>query len=237
MAEFDISKLKRKPEIIKSLLKVENNTTTALDDFRIIFPYRYRDKKFITFSNNVNLMSIYAIVDDNNNYAVVCAPIVLSYMPFQLEPPFTIGDVKYEALVFKKDNIVIPDNNAVVTDSVLYGIFDEIYIKGNIPWFLSYDDLVNILSKSKQYAGNGIGSNPLPFEIISALITRVSKDKTKYHRLFLTEPYEYVGLNNIYYSYDNTGARLVGSYFGTEIGTALVDPETKTTKTSDILRS
>ena len=47
----------------------------------------------------------------------------------------------------------------------------------------------------------------------------------------------YVGLNNIYYSLDNTTAKLVGGYFGYGITVALIDKEKDTTTVSQILRA
>ena len=39
------------------------------------------------------------------------------------------------------------------------------------------------------------------------------------------------------FAFDNTGSRLVGSYFSDGITTSIVDPETKTSEQTKILRS
>ena len=124
----------------------------------------------------------------------------------------------------------------------MYDIFDEFFVQGNVPWYLNYDDLSNIFIESKKYANSNIGSDPLAFEILSSIVTRSSEDKKVYYRHLITsgnnkiKP-DYVGLNNPYYSFDNTGAKLIGSRFGAGLNVALVEPEKKTSATSQILRA
>lgn len=237
-----INKLKRNPEKIQSLLKVTGDITTALDNLYVIFPERFIDRKLAFIDSEVKVLMCCAILDDSNNYALINAPI------FQTLTPSNISNVKceddtYKLLSFKANTVIIPNNNTILTDNFMYDVFDEFFIKGKIPWYLNYEDVSNVFLESKKYAGSNIGNNPLIFEMLTSIITRLDKDKKIYLRHILTKENKnkiqstYIGLNNPYYSFDNTGARLIGSRFGAGLNVALVEPETKTSATTEILRS
>lgn len=125
-----------------------------------------------------------------------------------------------------------------MNDSFLYDLFDEFFIKGNIPWFLDYDDVNDLLLETKKYAGSNIGKNPLAFEILTSIIARDPNDKKQFFRKLdnTKKKPTYVGLNNIYYSYTTTGARLVGGYYGPGVTAAVVDKEEEASYIEKILK-
>lgn len=242
MLTLDTKRLKRNPELIKSYFKKVGESTVVKNNVRIIFPDRYINKELAVIGNSVKLVSIYAIIDEDDNYAVVSAPIYQEVSPNNIND-ISIDGIIYKELHFDKDDVFILNNNLVVTDNFMYDIFDEFFIKGNIPWFMDYNDMSNIMLETKKYAGSNIGKNPLTFEILTSIIARDKTNKKTYFRKILNKnninkikPI-YVGLNNIYYSFDNTGARLIGGYFGAGLTTAMAEPETKSSEVSNILRS
>jgi hypothetical protein len=242
METLQISKATRNSKKIMEKIKVSKELTTALDDLYIIFPERYINRKLAFIDSEISLLSIYAIMDNKNNYAVVNAPIFQTLTPANVDTMEINGET-YKVLEFFKGGVMIPNNTCVIRAEFLYDIFDEFFIKGYIPWFLSYEDISNVFEKAQEYAGSNIGSNPLIFEILTSVISRSPKNKKIYMRHVLNENNkhkiipEYVGLSNPYYSFDNTGAKLIGSRFTAGLNVAIVEPETKTSATSEILRS
>lgn len=242
MENLPINKAVRNPKKIMDKVKVNGDITTALDDLYIIFPERYINRKLAYIDSEINVLSCYVLMDNKYNYAVVNAPIMQVVTPSNINT-VDINDDKYKILEFQKDGVIIPNNTCVVRNEFLYDIFDEFFIKGNIPWYLSYEDISNIFEKAQTYANSNIGNNPLIFEILTSVISRSPKNKKVYIRHIVTESTKgkiipnYVGLNNPYYSFDNTGAKLIGSRFTAGLNVAIVEPETKTSATSDILRS
>lgn len=242
MENLQINKLVRNSKKIMDKIKITGDITTALDDLYVIFPERYINRKLAIIDSEITVLSCYAILDNKNTYSVVNAPIMQVLSPSNINTIDLNGD-KYKILEFQKGTVMLPNNTCVVRNEFLYDIFDEFFIKGNIPWYLNYEDISNIFEKAQTYANSNIGNNPLIFEILTSVISRSPKNKKVYIRHLVTESTKgkliptYVGLNNPYYSFDNTGARLIGSRFTAGLNVAIVEPETKTSATSEILRS
>lgn len=239
MDKLNISGLKRNPEIIKSYLKTVRSTVITTEDIRIVFPERYINRGLAIIGNTIKLVSIFAILDNYGNYAVVSAPIFQEVVPFSIHDLDVHGDT-YKGLSFNSGDVVLPNTILVKSDNFMYDLFDEFYIKGNIPWYLDYTDVSNILAETKKYAGSNIGNNPLTMEIITSMVAKDPKNKQRYFRQVPdnknSKP-EYVGLSDIYNSYNNTGSRLIGGYFSYGVTTALVSPEKESSTVSKILMS
>lgn len=236
MLALDISKLKRNPSTVAKLFKTSGNIVTVNDDVMVTIPTRYIDAKLAIIDNTVKTVGIYAVIDSKNNYAVCNIPIFQELSPFNIEDT-TIQDEKYKILNFNKGTVFMPSNKLIVSTNSIYPIFNDFFAGDKVPWFMEYEDLCKVFIDSKKYLGNKIGSAILAFEIIASISARDSSSPTKYYRLSsMNKRPTYVGLKNLFYSYNNTGAKLIGSYFKTGVMTSILEPETKTSETSNILR-
>ena len=70
MVHIDTNLLKHNPEAIKSCIVKKNNMTIATKNIRIMFLDAFLHKNLAEISDYINLIGMYAIIDDNNNYAV-----------------------------------------------------------------------------------------------------------------------------------------------------------------------
>ena len=239
MDKINVSGLKRNPDVIKSYFKKIKNTIIVTEDITVVFPERYGNRDLAQIGSTVDVMSIYAILDSKKNYAIVNKLIMQNLSPYNITD-ISIDNKIYKELHFNAGDVFMTNTTLVKTNTLIYNVFDEFFTKGNIPWFLSYDDLSDILIASKEYTGSDIGKNPIAVEILASLIARNPDDKTQYYRT-LKEHKKilpvYTGLNNIFYSFDNTGAKLVGGYFGQGVPNAIVVPETKSSEVTKILRA
>ena len=235
------SEFKHNPKVITSLLTKKGNSIVTTRDMRILFPDRYVARDLAILGSTVSVISMVAILDSKNNYGVLLTPITMVVSPSNIEDMIIDGKL-YKVLVFEAGDIVVPNTLMVMNEDFMYSIFDEFYVKGNIPWFISYDMLSDLFTESKKYAGSSIGNDIVAFEILTATIARSTKDKYIQHRQIIKSPadksaVEYVGLNNVFYSYVNTGAKIIGSYYGTGVTAAAVVPEKESTKLVDLLRA
>jgi len=223
------SSYKHKPDLIVKLLKQTGNTIIATDDLRIVFPDRYIDKSLAVLGSTVNVIAMVAILDNSDN------------TPNAIEDIMIDGKL-YKTLLFNKGDVIVPNTVMVKNADFMYNLFDEFFVKGNVPWYISYDMLSDIFIESKKYANSSIGNDIVAFEILAATIARSVKDKHKQYRQTIKStkdkaPVYYVGLNNVYYSYVNTGAKLIGNYYGSAVTGAVVDKEKESTELVDMLRS
>lgn len=243
---LDPKKLTRDAEKIKRLFKTVGETTVVNSDITILFPKRFINKNLCDLDMVTTVIAYYAIIDfKTNTYAITLVP------GFQTMKPSSIslysiggkGDEKslYIGLGFKKDDVVVLNNTLVKNSDCLYHILSEFYINGNIPWYMNYEDISNILLECKKYTDTNIGNDPAGLEILASIVARDQNYKayretiSSRNEIFTKPPY-FVGLNNVM-AYDNTGSKLIGNYFGDGLTSALIDQETHSSDSSKLLRS
>ena len=243
MKPFIIKGLKRKPETIKALLKVSGDALVVKDDIKVMFPSRYVNKGLAVMGDTVSVLSVFAIVDDDGNYAVMNIPTLMELTP-NMTDEVEIEGKEYTVLEFSKGDIFMPNINIVKRDSFTFDLFDEFFLHGNIPWFLEYEDVSNIFKYSKKYAGTKLGDNPLGMEVLTSIIARNNKDKTMLFRKLskdiksmAKERPSYIALLNIYYTFTSTMSKLSGSYFKEGITAALVNKEDKSNAVEDMIKA
>ena len=239
MDDIDITKLKYNPTIIKNKLKIVGEMVMAGDDLMVVFPEHFIKRELAILGSTVKLVSIYCIIDSSYNYAVIASPIFQELSPERITETSIAGKL-YKVLKFSKDTLFLVSDYLVITDNFLYDVFDEFFIKGNVPFYIDYEKLSGLFLESKKYANSNIGTNSIIFEIISAIISRNSNDKTIYWRHSLNkgskDNMEYIGLSNIYYAFDSTGAKIIGSYFEPGLVNAVMNKEKTPTETVKVLR-
>lgn len=239
MDDIDISKLKYNPSVIKNKLKIVGDKVITGDDLMVVFPEHFIKRELAIIGSTVKLVSIYCIIDSSYNYAVMASPIYQELSPERITET-SISGTLYTVLKFSKDTLFLVTDHLVISDNFLYDVFDEFFIKGNIPFYMDYEKLSGLFLESKKYANSSIGTNSIIFEIITSIISRNSIDKTIYWRHSLNkgtkDNMEYIGLSNIYYAFDNTGAKIIGSYFEPGLVNAVMNKEKTPTETVKVLR-
>ena len=237
----DSNKLKHRPEVIKTLFVNKGDTVVAGDDFEVVFPERYINKGLAIPGSVIEVVCIFAVVNDKGEYGTVLAPVMTKIVPSNVRS-ILIDGVATKALTINKGDVFIPNRTSVQSAIFMYDLMDEFFMQGKVPWFLSYDNLANMFLEASKYAGSGVGNDPLAMELITSLITRSPTDKLVSYRSVIKSPTDklkpaYVGMTNVYYSYDNTLSKIMGGYMRAGITTAIVNKEKKTTKVSAILRA
>lgn len=237
MDDLNPDRLKRNPEAIKKCFKVVGDTTIVTKNIKVIYPDRYNTIGLAILGSTVRLISIYAILDEDGNYAIANNPIFVELTPSNVSE-VSVGNSINKVLHFEESSTFTENNSLVIDDRFLYDIFNDFYINGNIPWFMNYEDVISVLANTSKFAGSSLGDNPLSMEIISAVLARDAKDKTKFYRQTeMTKDPIFVGLMNIYFTFDNTVGKIAGSYMSQGITSAIVNKEKETTKIERILRA
>lgn len=238
MALFQPHSLNRNSKKISSYFVTNNNIVSTKEDIVIIYPKRYVDIGLAFAEEDIRVIGIFAIIDKQNNYATCSAPIFLTLTPSNIDTIEVNDKMKdYIRLTFPKDTVVISNTSCIMTDNFLYEMFNDFYSYARIPFFLNYDDVSMLFSNVKEYTGASLGNSMLTFELIASVMARQSKDKRKFLRFSKDkEDVSYVGLKDVIYSYNNTGAKLFGNYLAEGINSAIIEDETRSSKTTEILR-
>jgi hypothetical protein len=152
------------------------------------------------------------------------------------------NEEEYYKFDFDAGSTVIPSLQLVQTDVLVYKIYDEIMAKGNVPWYLDYNDLGRLFDTAKYHAGANIGSNHEVTELIVSIIARNPKNRHEYYRRTVKSkedvkknPPAFVPLRSVVYSATNTTNKLAGSYFEAGLVSALNSPSTRTERIESIL--
>jgi len=242
MDVYDSKDLKRNSDLIKSKLKTVGNSIITNVNLSILVYHKFVDKEMTILDNVCKVVGIIAIMDDDNNYAIMTVPGVMSVEPNEIED-IEIDGEHYYKLVIIKGEALISDTTIVKDTGYVYKVFDLLVLKGKVPFFLNYEDMLSLFKNFPEYTGTKIGKDTLPFEIFTAMIARDKNDPTKDFRLTvkthndaIKEPPKWVGLMNIYYSFGSTLSKIAGSYFKTGVLVAAVNKNKKQTKLEKILK-
>lgn len=240
---METDKLRRDaPAVLKGLKELPDGRVVALKPCKIYIPRRFADYGLAMVGVETHILGIYAIVMEDQYYAVNSVNAMVSIDPFQTNKIKIDGDEYYE-FVFPAGSTVITNLDLVKTDTLTYLIFDEFFQKGNIPWYVGYEELGKIFDTAKKHAGANIGMQREVTQLIVSIVARDSKDRTKNYRTVAKTPEDlvmnkpvFIPLMSVRFASTNTMTKLGGSYFGKGLNSALIDPSDRPERIETILR-
>ena len=239
---MDISNFKRDPARVRQRLKYVDQALVTTQNCRVYFPYRFTQRNLAEIGAENRCVGIYAIVFEDNFYAVSLAPAMIRMEPTEVNIVKVDGD-DYVEFFFQKGSVITPNVNLVKQDVLVYQIYDELVAKGRVPWFFGYEDLGKLFKDTPHHAGVKIGANHAILEMIIASIARTQDDRTKYYRHVVQDkkdlkdnPPVFISLRSVAYGATNTTAKLMGAYFEEGLTSALTNPAEKTEHIEELLR-
>jgi len=237
--DFDnLNSFKRNPNKLKSIFKEIDNSFLVNEDILILFPERYINRNLVTFSNNVSLLGLYCNILEDKSYSITNVPAFIDIEPSKIID-ISIDDINYKGLIIEKGTRYLLNKEVVKREQFIYDLFYELFIKANIPWYLDYKDIVRTLLYIKKYSGSNIGRSNVTSELFVSIITRLKDNKKIQYRYVedKRKPYSFVGMESVFYSFNNTVNRLVGSYSDQGLTASLLDPSDNLEKIEKLLRS
>lgn len=225
---MDYSKLVRDADYVKSAIKQVGSQLLAAKDVKIVIPYRFTQSKLAAVDSKIWTLCIYALVVDNR-YALVnvCSTMVITPSSTTI---VSYKDEDYFEFSFDKGSVITPNTNLVIDDINAYNIYNEFIAKGNIPWYMNYEDTGKMLMTAHNYAGIKLAGTNSPLELIIATIARSNDDLYTYYRntiktqkdLETTKP-AYVPFKSVSYGATSTAGKIMGSYFDEGLTSALTN--------------
>lgn len=236
---MEIKNLMRSGEKVHSYLKEIKDQLITTKGCKVYFPKRYEAKGLAEMGNTSLVLGIVAFVVDDQYYATMS---VITRVPFTADEVniVNIEDVPYYELVFRPGSVVIPNMNCLKTDVLCYSVYDLFISKGEIPWYMNYDDLSGLFETTQKYTGATISDRPEILAMCTSLIARNPADLTQYYRQVLDqkgiEKPEWVAMKSVEFGATNTVNKLGGSYMQVGIVSSLIDPATRQENIESILR-
>lgn len=241
---MDPKKLIRDAKVVRAQLKVQSDQTViTTTGCKIYLPARFTERSLAELGTENYIVGMYAMVVNDTHYAFCNVNALMQVSPDAINRVKIEGE-DYLELVFEKGSTVIVNTNLVQDDILVFRIYDEFLSKGNIPWYMNYEDAGRMFDTAGKHAGVSVGSNPEVIEMLIATIFRDAKDRNLSLRTQLnsrsdlqTKPFSTIPLRSVAYAASNTTNKLAGAYFSVGLTSALVNPTERTERVEAILRS
>ena len=234
--------LKRNKDVILNAVEIDNTgKMIAKSDLKIVIPVRYEEANLAVMGASVYSLAIFAIIV-GDSYAVNVVPSKVRLFPVEINE-VKFNEHGYYELSFEKGSMITDNINLVKDNTLGYYIYNYFIALGKVPWFMGAIDMLNILSKSKEYTGAVYGAGQTIMEMIISMCLRDNVDVMKYWRQTLKNQQEaytsvpdFAPLRNVPLGARNTTSKLMGAYFDEGLNSALLYPSDTTERVEQLLR-
>jgi len=174
---INIESLTRNHKKISSSLSVNSDgNVVSSKRLRLYFPSRFDEIGFNKVGTVVNLISIYVLVDDDDNYLVKNSPIRIDSVPTSIKEVKMDNESYYE-LTFEVGDAIVKSLEVVDDSGFIFKVFKEILEAGNKPWFMDYEGTINLFTDNSDAFPTPISDFPIAIEIVVGEGGRTKKDK------------------------------------------------------------
>jgi hypothetical protein len=229
--------------VIQTLVELEDGRLVTTKGCKIYIPARFAEHDLAYLGVNNYIVGIYAIVVDDEYYGVSTVNAMINIDPTDTNK-IKMEDQEYVEFVFSPGSTVFKSLDLVKIDVLTYKIYDEIFSKGRVPFYMDYNDIGGIFDTAKYHANANLGATGEVTQLIASMISRDPKDKTKYYRTIIKElsdvrnvPPAFIPLRSVAYAATNTTTRLGGSYFDKGVVSALVNPADRVERIESLLKA
>lgn len=243
---IDYSQLKRHPDLIKSVISkaLPNPEGPAIvtKPLKMLFPQRFVDRDLAFLGNNNQVTAMAALIHGDYYAVLKCCAL------FNTEP-ISISRVNYQGREFVEFSYepgcrLFTTRQLVKMDVLVYRIFDEFINKGNVPWYMNYEDMAGIFDTALKHAGTSLAEAVEVTEMIVSLQARAKGDLVTYFRTQIKTREDlqkihpaFIGIINAAYSPTNTLGRTTGSFFDMGVEASTVYPTNRIEKMEAIVRA
>jgi hypothetical protein len=229
----------RDASAVKATLIRSNKAVVTTTGCTIIFPERFVKRGLATLSDKNYISGGYALVLPDGKYSVCNVNAMMQVLPSRIEKT-KFPDGKYYKLTFQPNSVLLVDTTLVKDAGVIEKIFDEYVFKGNVPWYVEYNDLGMLFDTSAKHAGSAVNKNLAIIELLASMLARDPRDPKIPYRLVADEiksPPSFISLMNVYYAAATTLNKLVGGNFDKGVVGALVQTTTEVSRIEKALRA
>jgi len=240
---MEIRKLVRDPARVKACLReLPNESLVATRKLKMYIPARFAEHSLAQIGIETYVVGIVMYVVDDSHYAISMINAMMRITPTSTLK-VKVGDEEYYEFYFEPGSTVMPTLHFVRTDTLVYKIFSELFSKGRVPEYITYDDMSRIFESARKHANANVGAEHEVTEMMVSLIARNSKKRQEYYRQtikaatdLITNPPIWTSLYSVTDGATNTLNKLAGSYFHEGVVSALNSPAERTERIEELLR-
>lgn len=212
---------------------INNNPDQVLEAY---VPMRYEGKNFLTLGEYVKVLGIFTCKIGDTEFGLQI-PAVISADPSSTYET-TIDEVEYLVLVFKPGRRIMTTMTVIQIDTMSYFIWNEFFALGNLPTYITYENIHKLHDEVKEVTGVDMGTNHVIMEMVLAHMFRDQNDLNKFYRnTNMTKPPAMVTLRDVSYGPSSTHSRLIGSYADAGRTSALLNQVSENNELDDLFRA
>lgn len=227
----------------KSLMQYMQKTKTGNglifigDLAKVYIPLRYEVHDLLVTGNVIRTLGIFQVsVQGETEPYNLLLPSILSMKPSATVQK-KIDEIEYLICSFVKGDIFLESMTVLKQNFVLSKMFIEFIRNGNMPPWLTYDQMGTIFDIAQVTCG---ASLPVPHAILEMIISHCSRDpdklSVKYRYTDQKKQPVFLGLRDTTNVRDSTTSRLVGSYVMDGINASIVNQSQQRSEVEDLLR-
>lgn len=239
---MDVKTLKRDPVRAKANLKLIGDSLVTAKDCVIQIPESFANRNLAVMGSEVYVCGVFPIIFEDSYYTLNSTIAM-----FRLKPSVTettvIDDENYYVFKFEAGDTVIENINLVISNTLVYYVYNHFIANDNVPWYLGFYDLVNLFSSTKEHAGVNLGTKATMEVIIMTMI----RDKDDLYKLYkhtienesdiLTRPPAIIAFDSVIWNTSDTTSKLNGNYNDMAVNAALVNKSERVELIEELLRT
>ncbi len=239
---FNIHTLVRNPEAVKGSLKLVGDKLVTLEDADIYVPVRFEIAGLLSISTTISVVGIFPIVI-GKQYTLCSVNAMITINPAFFRK-VEIEQSKYYQFHFNKNTPIFSQTALVQADGIIFSIFNEFIAKGNVPWYIEYEDYGKLFDTAKAYANSNIASSPELMQLLVSMQSRSQKNRNVYYHTTIEsysqlkkDPPVFIPLKSVVFSASTTLNKLAGSYFKDGVVSALANPTERVERLEFLLKA
>jgi len=218
MIDFDT--FTRDPDHLKKILVTKDTTIYTKKDLYYLVPERFHAKNLLLLDTITKVITVGALVDvESKKYSILKSLLIVDIEPTSVGNITLQDGQKYKLLYFPKDSIFITNTLPVKRSDFIYDLAWDMFVIGNIPIYLEYEDISDIFKTLDQA---GVRRSDLAYELMTTIIAKDPVNPKQPYRLYKgTKRPVYVGLINAKFYNSSLLAKLANGYLSKGITSGL----------------
>lgn len=228
-------------KVLASLVLTEGGQYITKTGCRIHTPVRCVERGLSVIGVRNYVYGQMPVILDDNTYMYVNAITRIEIDPTSVKM-ITIGEKDYYEFYFEPESVVIKNNLVVKDDKILYFVLDEFVFQAKVPWYMSYNDRLNLFLNVQHFTGISAGDTPEIIELMSSITARSDTDESLFIRQTAKTVKDAERIINIPFSsvqdsVQGTFDKITGNFFEPAITGALVTPSRRANTIEKIMRA
>lgn len=201
-------------------------------------PKRYEVYGLLDIGNTITTMGIVNLIINDKEQAGLMLLALLEMEYSENLEEVEINGLTYLVVTLHKGDVFMNKTQVIQTGNIAYAMFIEFISLGKLPYFIDHDNSAFLFDSSGPMTGSKLDVEHVIFELICAHLSRDPDNIDKFYRhTNMKKPSKRIMLRSVAHGPESTTAKLLGSYFGDGLTSALTADPTDQHSIEDMLRT